>query len=152
MFHSQELAIAVSELEPLADIFKEKADQISHDIRELEKFLTGKFIGIEIGLNVQDHHIDDDHMKLFELADHGKIGGFLLREFLVWGKDESSQKFRLLYEKHSLNSVLRNDDSLGYEIRSEKKPLIECSLFDRLRMRNKLHLLVDHMKNGLMRS
>ncbi len=80
-----------------------------------------------------------------ELADHGKLGGFLLREILVWGKDESSQKFRLLYEKHLLNG----GKDIGYHVYSEKKPLIECSPFDRLRMRSKLPLLIDHIKNCL---
>lgn len=144
MFHSQELAKAVSDLEPLADNCKEKADHTSEDIRQLEKYLSAKFIGIEIGLNVHDHKIDDEHMKLFEIADHSKVGGFLLREFLLWGKDESSQKFRLLYEKHVLNGGQN-----GYQVHSEKKPLIECSLFDRLRMRSKLPLLIDHIKNCL---
>jgi hypothetical protein len=145
MFHSKELAQAVSELEPFANTCREKADQVSDDIRQLETYLSGKFIGIEIGLNIEDHKIDDEHMKLFELADHGKIGGFLLREILVWGKDESSQKFRLLYEKH----LLGGGKGSGYQVHSEKRPLIECSLFDRLRMRSKLPLLVDHIKNCL---
>ena len=145
MFHSEDLTKSVNVLEPLAGTFKCKADEASDDIRQLEKYLNEKFIGIEIGLNIQDHKIDDEHMKLFELADHGKVGGFLLREFLVWGKDEASQKFRLLYKKHLLN----RGKSGGYQVYSEQKPLIECSLFDRLRMRSKLPLLIDHITNCL---
>ncbi len=145
MFHSKELAKAVSELEPFANTSKVKADQISDDIRQLEKYLSEKFVGVEIGLNVEDHKIDDEHMKLFELADHGKIGGFILRDILVLGKDDSSQKFRLMYEKH----VLNGGKGSGYQVHSERKPLIECSLFDRLRMRSKLPMLVNHIKNCL---
>lgn len=145
MFHSQELADSVSRLESIAGTFKSKADQISEDIRQLEMFLNDNFFGVEIGLNVEDHKIDDEHMKLFELADHGKIGGFILRDILVWGKDESNHKFRLLYEKH----VLNGGKGAGFQVHSERKPLIECSLFDRLRMRSKLPLLVDHIKNCL---
>lgn len=145
MFYSKELEKAISELEPLAETYKDKANQISEDIRNLEKFLSAKFSGIEIGLNVQDHKIDDEHMKLFELADHGKVGGFILREFLLWGRDEATQKFRLLYEKHALHGGKNS----GYQVYSEKKPLIECSLFDRFRMWSKLPLLVDHMKGCL---
>ena len=145
MFHSKELSKSVSELETLAGACKEKADQVSDDIRQLEKYLSEKFIGIEVGLAVEDHKIDEEHMKLFELADHGKLGGFLPREFLVWGKDDASKKYRLLYEKHLLNG----SKGSGYQVYSEKKPLIECSLFDRLRMRSKLPMLVEHIKNCL---
>ncbi len=145
MFHSKELVRAVTALEPLANTFKQKADEVSEDIRQIEKFLNDKFVGIEIGLNVQDHKIDEEHMKLFELADHGKIGGFLLREFLVWGKDEGNQKFRLLYEKH----LLDGGKGIRYHVYTEKKPLIECQLFDRLRLRSKIPLLIDHITNSL---
>ena len=145
MFHSQELENAILELKPFASITKEKADKISDDIRQLEKFLFENFIGFEIGLNVEEHKIDDEHMKLFELADHDKIGGFLLRDILVWGREESSQKFRLIYERHLLMGGQRS----GYQVQSERRPLIECSLFDRLRMQSKLPLLVNHIKNCL---
>lgn len=145
MFKSQDLAKSIAALDPLADTFKKKADEASEDIRQLEKYLSEKFIGIEIGLNIQDHKVDDEHMKLFELADHEKVGGFLLREILIWGKDESNQKFRLLYEKHLLNGSKNG----GYQVYSEKKPLIECSLFDRLRIRSKLPQLIDHITNCL---
>lgn len=145
MFHSSALTTSVSELERFADTFKDKADRVSEDIRRLEKYLNDKFIGIEIGLNVQDHKIDDEHMKLFQLAGLEKDLDFLLREFLVWGKDEGSQKFRLLYEKHSL----KGDKVNGYRVCPERKPLIECPLFDRLRMHSKLPLLVEHIKNCL---
>lgn len=143
MFHSKALTKAISELDPHTANFKDKADQVSNDIRALEKYLNDKFIGIEIGLNVQDHKIDDEHMKLFELAGMDKELKFLLREFLIWGKDEPSQKFRLLYETHSL----KGDKKSGYSIWPEKRPLIECTLFERLRMHSKLSLLIDHMKN-----
>ena len=145
MFHSQELSKSVSELESMASTFRDKADEISNDIRALEKYLTSKFIGIEVGLNVQDHHIDDAHMEILKLADHAPIGGWLLREFLIWGKDEETQKFRLLYETHSLVG----SGNGGYQVRPKRKPLIECSLFDRFRMRSKLALLVDHIKIGI---
>ncbi len=143
MFHLSSLSKAVSELEPHTNSFKEKADQVSEDIKALEKYLSGKFLGIEIGINVQDHKIDEDHMKLFEMAGMGADLKFLLREFLFWGKDESSQKFRLLYETHSL----KGEKASGLQIYPERKPLIECSLFDRLRMHSKLPLLIGHIKN-----
>lgn len=145
MFNSPSLTKAISDLEPYTIGFNEKADQISDDIKALEKYLSSKFLGVEIGLNVQDHKIDDEHMKVFELAGMGAELKFLLREFLIWGKDESSQKFRLLYETHSL----KGDKSSGYQILSERKPLIECSLFDRLRMHSKVPLLIEHIKNCL---
>ncbi len=142
MFHSQTLAKAISELETTADNIKNRADQSSEDIKKLEKYLSQKFIGIEIGINVQDHKIDEDHMKVFELAGMSSVLQFLMREFLFWKKDETTKKFRLIYETHSL----KGDKINGYKIWPEKKPLIECSLFDRLRMHEKLYLLVEHIK------
>ncbi len=145
MFHSPSLSKAIAELEPHANGFKDRADQVSEDIKALEKYLSGKFLGIEIGINIEDHKIDEDHMKLFELAGMGQDLKFLLREFLYWGKDESSQKFRLLYETHSL----KGDKVAGYQIWPERRPLIECTLFDRLRMHSKLPLLVEKIRNCL---
>ena len=145
MFHSPALIQAISELEPLTQGFKENADRVSDDIKALEKYFETKFLGIEIGINVQDHKIDDEHMKLFQLAGLGSDLKFLLREFLFWGKDKSSQKFRLLYETHSLVG----DTKSGYQISPERKPLIECSLFDRMRIHSKLSLLVEHVKSCL---
>lgn len=145
MFHLESLHKAVSELNPYAENFKEKADKVSDDIRKLEKYLSEKFLGIEIGINVEDHHIDEEHMKVFDLAGMGKDLKFLLREFLIWGKDETSQKFRIMYETHSL----KGDKINGYQIWPEKKPLIEYPLFDRIRMHSRLPILINHMKNLL---
>lgn len=145
MFHSPSLSKAIAELEPYVGDFKNKADRISEDIKNLETYFSGKFLGVEIGINVQDHKIDEEHMKLFELAGMGQDLKFLLREFLFWGKDETSQKFRLLYETHHL----KGDKDGSYQVISERKPLIECSLFDRLRMSSKLPMLVEHIKNCL---
>ncbi len=146
MFHNQLLAKAVAELDPHTIGFKTKADKISDDIKALEKYLSDRFLGIEIGINVLEHKIDTDHMKLFELAGMGSNLKFLLREFLIWGKDESSQKFRLLYETHSL----KGNKTSGYHIWPDRRPLIECTLFERLHMYSKIPLLVDHIKNCLM--
>lgn len=145
MFHSPWLSKAVEQLEPLIGDFRTKADQISEDIKSLEIYLEQKFLGVEIGLNVADHKIDEEHMKLFELSAMGQDLKFLLREFLTWGKDGQSQKFRLLYETHHLVS----DKAGSYQVVSARKPLIECSLFDRLRMSVKLPLLVEHIKTCL---
>lgn len=145
MFHSPSLSKAVAELEPLVSDFKNKADHISDDIRSLEQYLCGKFLGVEIGVNIQDHVIDEEHMKLFKLAGMSQDLKFLLREFLIWGKDETSQKFRLLYESHHLQS----NKIGGYQVISERRPLIECPLFDRLRMNSKLPILIEHVKNCL---
>lgn len=145
MFHSPSLSKAVAELDPLVGDFKNKADQVSDDIRSLERYLSGKFLGVEIGVNIQDHAIDEEHMKLFKLAGMSQDLKFLLREFLIWGKDDTSQKFRLLYETHHL----RSDKAGGYHVSPERRPLIECSLFDRLRMSGKLPILVEHLKNCL---
>lgn len=145
MFHSEELSKAVSELDVIADNFKNKADQVSDDIKNLEKYLSSKFIGIEIGINVEDHKIDEEHMKVFELAGMASNLHFLLREFLFWKKDEASQKFRLMYETHSL----KGDKVNGYQIWPEKKPLIECPLFDRMRMHSRLPWLIQHIKKGI---
>ncbi len=145
MFHSPSLSKAVAELEPLVSGFKNKADHVSDDIRSLEQYLNGKFLGVEIGVNIQDHVIDEEHMKLFKLAGMSQDLKFLLREFLIWGKDETSQKFRLLYESHHLQS----NKIGGYQVISERRPLIECPLFDRLRMNRNLPILIEHVRNCL---
>ncbi len=142
MFHLKELNNAISELDPYTGTFKEKSDKISEDILNLEKYLSLKFIGIEIA----DHKLDDEHMKLLNLSGMGKDLNFLLKEFLIWGKDESSKNFRLMYK----TLTLKGDKINGYQIYPDQKPLIERPLFDRLRVYHHLPTLIDKIKNLLM--
>lgn len=146
MFHLKELNKAVSELDPYTESFVEKSDKISEDILNLEKYLSEKFIGIEIGIEIADHKLDDEHMKLLNLSGMGKDLHFLLKEFLVWGKDDTSKKFRLMYK----TLTLRGDHVNGYQISPEQKPLIERPLFDRLRIYPHLPMIIDKIKNLLV--
>lgn len=146
MFHLKELDKAISELDPHTNTFKEKSDKISEDILNLEKYLSQKFIGVEIGIEIADHKLDDEHMKLLNLSGLGKDLNFLLKEFLIWGKDESSKNFRLMYK----TLTLTGDKVNGYQIHPEQKPLIERPLFDRLRVYHYLPTIVDKIKNLIM--
>jgi hypothetical protein len=146
VFHLKELNKAVSELDPYTGTFKEKSDKISEDILNLEKYLSAKFIGIEIGIEIADHKLDDEQMKLLNLSGMGKDLNFLLKEFLIWGKDESSKNFRLMYK----TLTLKGDKVNGYQIIPEQKPLIERPLFDRLRVYPHLPTIIEKIKNLLM--
>jgi hypothetical protein len=146
MFHLKELDQSISELEPYTCNFKDKADKVSEDILCLEKYLNQKFIGIEIGLEIADHKLDDEHLKLLNLAGMGKDLDFLLKEFLVWGRDDTSKNFRLMYK----TLTLKRDLVGGYQIIPETKPLIERPLFDRLRTYHFLPQIVDKIKSLLM--
>ena len=68
-----------------------------------------------------------------------------LREFLNWERDINSKKYRIVHSSHHM----KWEEPAGFILRTESRPLIECSLGIRFRMYDKLHILVDELRKKI---
>jgi hypothetical protein len=121
-FSNPSLQETFQKVSPAFDSYLERIDQISADIKELEKYLHAQGVVLEF------RHV---------VNEASKDGGYVGSEALLWKHDNTSDKWRLFYEHTSW------DEKTDTESTVEEKPLIETKAEIR---RRTAHALPDFLK------
>ncbi|WP_413290836.1 hypothetical protein [Bdellovibrio sp. HCB337] len=135
-FQSEKLQSAFEKLEGKAEILNQNIDAISEDIRALEEKLHILQLPIsaqvKVAVSTKFSKEEEDKIKIYEECP------FKALESLKWEKDETSGKYRLIYQR-----LLESEEIPGLSIESMLRPLIECPMPVRLRMHPHLHKIVE---------
>jgi hypothetical protein len=154
-FKSTELREAVEAIKPLLDCYESTLDDISHDIKALEKLLQVSPIKEVHKVEVCCDFIDTPSIvEADEPYSRIEMTGTIIKEYLVFGEYEKSI-YRLFYLKSKQENLTLENGSIellgygeGLEELIERKPLIECSIS----IRTKLYKFLPQFLNELRRT
>lgn len=135
-FQSEKLQSAFNKLEGKSELLNQNIDAISGEIKTLEEKLQELKLPLTIKVQMAISTLlkieEQEQIKIYPDT------SFKALEYLMWERDETSGKFRLLYQR-----VLNSEDIPGLHIVSVLRPLIECPMTVRLKMHPQLSKLVD---------
>lgn len=114
-FHNLSIKDALSTSDETFSLFLPTINQISDDIKAVEKYLKSKDLSLEFELKIHKYFIDDEDVNPNFCTSF---------QYLKWGAYKD-QGYRLLLRETEEN------DNYGVIEKAFEKPLIECSLQDR---------------------
>ncbi len=143
-FNSPELQKAFEHIEPILTQHKTQLDQVSSDIKEVERFIRGCGVHFPLRFLCRERSkvIDEDPF-------HHQKKEMLYRDYLCWDKSKDGQ-FRLLYEVEEQLSIVDNGTS-GVEPMQviKRRPLIEAKVKVRLELYPELPRFLEAMASEL---
>lgn len=144
-FNSPDLAKVVKQIEPILTQHKVQLDQVSADIKEVERFLRA------CSIHFPFRFCCNERMKAVEEEPHGKTSKQIrCLDYLCWGKSKDGQ-YRLLYEAEEQVIVCQED---SFQTKKEKRivtsrPLIEAKVKIRLEFYPKLPQFLEEIAKAL---
>ncbi len=143
-FNSPELQKAFEHIEPILTQHKTQLDQISSDIKEVERFIRGCGVHFPFRFLCRERTkvIDEDPF-------HHQKREMLYRDYLCWDKSKDGQ-FRLLYEVEEQLTIVDNGASAVQPSQKIKcRPLIEAKVKVRLELYPELPQFLEAMATEL---
>ncbi len=142
MIHCHEIKNAIKTLDKGLETFITRIDQISEDIKELEKLLTNKNIPVEVSIGVSRWlPLTQAEQAIIESSDY-KGQKIVPQEWVGWGKCLKSNKWRLLHQRVLTVNAKPISSKPGLLQKIKAKPLIEGTVEERMRAHSKLPRLV----------
>ncbi|MCB1108395.1 MAG: hypothetical protein KDK44_01940 [Chlamydiia bacterium] len=144
-FNSPDLQKIFKQIEPILTQHKVQLDQVSADIKEVERFLRA------CSIHFPFRYCCSEHLKGIE-EDHFNHSSKQIRclDYLCWGKSKDGQ-YRLLYEAEE-QVVLCQDGAFQAKKETRivtSRPLIEAKVKIRLELYPKLPNFLEEMTKAL---
>ncbi len=141
MFNSEELSNSIQSLSKKAQNIIQKLDRISEDIKSLEGWLQENNICFEVDIQLRGQQVLTQKEKEF-VQKKGVYAEVQGEEFIHYKRDQSSGKFRIMYQRILIIESMSGHVPPGFDGIIINKPLIEAPVEVRVLAEKKLPELV----------